>query len=91
LEDKEIFGTSMHANDENKKTACKGDLFIAIDVSKFTDINSFKSRVTRLTEEIKSSKTIDNSPIYIPGERAHKNKDRLIEIDDKLYDEIIKL
>ncbi len=85
---KEIFGTSMHANDENKKTAYKGDLLIAIDISKFTDVNAFKARVARLTGEIKNSQTIDGSKIYIPGEKAYLNRNELIEIDDKLYEEI---
>ena len=87
---KEIFGTSMHANPEDKKTAHKGDLFIAIDISKFTSLDTFTYRVTQLVESIKNSKKKEGVSIYIPGEKAH-NKDKLIEIDDKLYEEIMNL
>ena len=64
--------------DKNKKPAYKGDLFIAIDISKFAEIDFFKSRVSNLIKDMD----------YIPGKRAYKNKDKEIEIDDKLYGEI---
>lgn len=86
---KEIFGTSMHVSDSSRKTAYKGDLLIVIDISKFTSIDSFKSRVSSLIEDIKNSKKMDGTEeIYIPGEKVYKNKDMLIEVDDKLYEEI---
>lgn len=89
---KEVFGTSMHLDNENKKTAYKGDFFIVIDPSKFSEIKLFKSRVSKLINDIKNSKKINETEeIHIPGETAHKNKDKLIEIDDKLYQEILEL
>ncbi|MEK6844551.1 MAG: Ldh family oxidoreductase [Nanoarchaeota archaeon] len=87
---KEIFGTSMHVDNKDKKTAYKGDLVIVIDISKFTEINLFKSRVSNLIKDIENSRKIDGiEKIHIPGERAHKNKDKLINIDEKLHKEII--
>ena len=86
---KEVSGTSMHMDASDKEISQKGDLVIAIDISKFTDINSFKSRVSSLVKDIKNSKRIEGiKEIYIPGEKAYRNKDKLIEIDDNLYKEI---
>ena len=88
---KEVFGTSMHIDNQNGKINYKGDLFIAIDISKFTDIDLFKSRVSNLIDEIKKSKRIEGiKEIYIPGEKVYRNRDKIIEINDKLYDEIVK-
>ena len=86
---KEVSGTSMHLNNEDKKISYQGDLFIAIDISKFAEIDFFKSRVSNLIKNIKNSKKIEGiEKIYIPGERVYRNKDKPIEIDDKLYKEI---
>lgn len=84
---KEIFGTSMHIDDKNKKTNYKGDFFVVIDPSKFLDIDVFKSRVSNLIKEIKNSEKIKEE-IHIPGESAYKNKNKLIELDDKLYEKL---
>ena len=84
---KEISGTSMHV--DSNKTAFKGDFMIIIDISKFLEVNQFKSRVSKLIAEIKNSKKIEQvKEIHIPGEKAYKNKDNSIEIDDSLYQEL---
>ena len=82
----------MHVEDKSKKTAYKGDFFIVIDVSKFLDIELFKSRVFKLIGDIKNSKKINESlEIYIPGEKVFKNKDKFIEISDELHKEILEI
>jgi len=89
---KEVFGTSMHLDNKNKKTAYKGDFFNVIDISKFLDVEFFKSRVYKLVNDIKnSSKKEGVREIHIPGETAYKNAGRLIEIDKELYEKISNL
>lgn len=89
---KEVYGTSMHAKKEDKEVKYKGDFFMAIDISKFSDISLFKSRVSKLINDIKNSKKAEGvTEITIPGEIEHRNKERPIEISDELYKEISNL
>lgn len=80
------FGTAVTGTAGTYKEPCtKGDLFIAIDPSKFVDINDFKTQVEEFVKEIRES-----GDTFIPGDlevkriaEAEKNG---INIDEKLYD-----
>lgn len=77
---KAVTGT---ANPEEMCT--KGDLMIAIDPSKFVDLNEFKEEVDEFIGEIKDS----GENIFIPGDmevrNVHKAKEEGISLDDTLY------
>ena len=62
----------------------KGDLFVVINISSFTDIDLFKSKVDRLIRDVR------NEGAMFPGEieeiKEEQNKDG-IEIQDEIYNE----
>ena len=66
----------------------KGDLFIVINISSFTDIVLFKSKVDRLIQDVK------NDGAMFPGEieeiKEEQNKEG-IEIQDEIYNEFKKV
>ena len=50
-----------------------GFVFMAIDPAMFTDIDTFKTSVDNLAEEVRNSKSIDpNVSISVPGDRTRK-------------------
>ena len=65
----------------------KGDLVIALDPSKFSNIETFKEEVDEFISEVKSS-----GNVFIPGDMEVKNiKDRKengIAIDNSLMNQI---
>jgi len=85
----EIFSGSLVGNgvgfnkvDDNKKNHKKtrGATYIAIDPSKFVDINKFKKENTQLVKELKSSRKRKGiKEILVPGESAYKNKEKCLK------------
>lgn len=79
---KQVTGT---ANPEEKCT--KGDLVIALDPSKFSDIELFKEEVDEFIDEVKGS-----GNVFIPGDMEVRNirnhKENGIYIDEKLLSQI---
>lgn len=76
----------------NPEQICtKGDLMIAIDPSKFVDINEFKEEVDDLVEEIKGS----GDTIFIPGDievlNIKKAKNEGVQVDDRLYEQLVEI
>ncbi|MEA3343243.1 MAG: Ldh family oxidoreductase [archaeon] len=75
---KDVTGTST------PEKCTKGDFFIAINISSFTDINTFKSNVEQLIKDVKEQGSM------FPGEKEQikeeQNKED-IEIQDHIYNE----
>ena len=75
---KDVTGTSTPGK------CTKGDFFIAINISGFTDINTFKSSVEQLIKDVKEQGSM------FPGEKEQikeeQNKED-IEIQDHIYNE----
>jgi len=60
---------------KNKKIDIRGALYIAIDPSKFINLNKFKKDNSRLVKELKQSRRRTGfKEILLPGERAYQNK-----------------
>lgn len=80
------FGTNVTGTAGDYKEDCnKGDLFIAIDPSKFVDMDQFKAQVEEFVTEIRES-----GNTFIPGDlevkRIAENEKNGLEIDEKLYE-----
>ena len=66
--------TDLYRNMEHKQDI--GALFVAMDISKFTDIDDFEARVDRVWDEVHNAKKqpgVDR--IYMPGEIEYENED----------------
>ena len=64
----------LYANSTKKQNV--GHFFIAMDISKFTDVNLFKRRVDQMIDEIKANpKATGVETIYMPGEIEFDNED----------------
>lgn len=80
------FGTKVTGTAGDYKENCnKGDLFIAIDPSKFVSIDAFKEQVEEFVTEIRES-----GNTFIPGDlevkRIAENEEKGLDIDPKLYE-----
>ena len=80
----------------NTKTGAQGALMMAINVSAFTPIDSFRERVNVHLLNIKSSAKADGTgEILIPGEPELRERDKRIQgqifLDEKTYQEIYAL
>lgn len=78
-------GKAVRGTANPEEMCTKGDLIMAIDPSKFVDIEEFKRDVDKFIEEIKNSG--DN--IFIPGDmeviNVKKGKENGLPVDDILY------
>lgn len=79
------FGTAVTGTAGDYKEACtKGDFFVAIDPSKFVDIDTFKAEVEEFVQEIRDAGS------FIPGDlevkRIAEAEENGIPVDEKLYD-----
>ena len=79
------FGEDVKGTAGDYKENCnKGDLFIAIDPSKFVDIKTFKEQVEQLIEDMRTT-----GNIRIPGDgtvaKYLKNQKKGLEIDENLF------
>lgn len=79
------FGTKVTGTSNTKEKCTKGDLFIAIDVSKFRDVSEFLGDIEELKKMVKESG--DN--VYLPGE-IERSREK-IEIDKEMMEELIKI
>ncbi len=74
----EILTGALVGNEQglkNDKIGIRGALYIAIDPSKFVNLQKFKKENTRLINELKKSKKLPwIKEILVPGERAYKHK-----------------
>ena len=81
------FGKQVTGTADPGVMCTKGDLVMAIDPSKFSDLEDFKEEVDNFVEEIRNS-----GNVFIPGDMEVKNiKDRKengISIDDTLMSQI---
>lgn len=84
---KAAFGKGVRGTANPEEICTKGDLIIAIDPSKFGNLEIFKTQVDAFIGEIKSA---DN--VFIPGDmevmNVKQNMDKGIEIDDVLYQQL---
>ena len=82
---KAAYGKAVRGTANPEDMCTKGDLIMAIDPSKFVDINEFKEDVDEFIAEIKNS----GENIFIPGDMEVRNvkkaKKEGLPIDDKLY------
>ena len=78
-------------------TAWRGTLFVAIDPSKFVNLNKFKRENSQLVKELKHSRKRPGvKEILMPGELAYRNKAKCLkrgwfEVDKKIIDKIYQL
>ena len=81
------FGKQVTGTANPEKMCTKGDLVMALDPSKFSDIETFKEEVDSFISEVKSS-----GNVFIPGDMEVRNiKDRKengIAIDNQLMEQI---
>ena len=73
-----------------------GHFFIAIDISKLTELETFKTRLEQMVGEIKALPRSEGvSEIFVPGEiennRKEARKANGIELSDVVYDELAAL
>ena len=84
------FGKQVTGTANPEKMCTKGDLVMALDPSKFSDIDTFKEEVDEFINEVKGS-----GNVFIPGDMEVRNiKDRKengIAIDNVLMDQIIAI
>lgn len=70
-----------------------GHFFCVVDISKFVELDVFKSRVEQMVSEIKSlPKSEGVSEIFVPGEIEHRRKaerkEKGIVLSDVVYEEL---
>jgi len=81
------FGCKVEGTANYEKKCNKGDFFVAIDPSKFVDINTFKEETEEFIKEIRSS-----GDTIVPGdievENIAKNEKEGIAMDENLYEQL---
>jgi len=79
------FGSKVTGTSNHNVDCTKGDFFVAIDPSKFVDINTFKKQTEEFVEEIRSS-----GNTFVPGdlevERIAESEKNGINVDSVLYE-----
>ncbi len=82
------FGKGVRGTANPDEMSTKGDLVMAIDPSKFVDIDKFKEEVDEFVAEIKGS----GENIFIPGDMEVNNikgfKEKGISVDDALLKQL---
>ena len=73
-----------------------GHIFFAIDISKFTDLETFKGRLEHMIADIKSlPKNPGVSEIFLPGEIEQSKKKKALEsgiqLSEVVYNELVEL
>ncbi len=81
------FGSKVEGTANYAKKCTKGDLFIAIDPSKFVDIDQFKEKTEEFVNEVRSS-----GDTFVPGDlevkKIAENEKNGINIDENLYNQL---
>lgn len=91
------FGPHLHNMwDDFENPQNVGHVFCAIDITKFTNLDSFKTRVDQMVGEIKElPKNPGVETIFMPGElevlRKRKAQDEGVQISDVVYNELVAL
>jgi L-2-hydroxycarboxylate dehydrogenase (NAD+) len=81
------FGSKVEGTANYEKKCNKGDFFIAIDPSKFVDINKFKEETEEFVKEVRSSgDTIVPGDLEVIG--IAKNEKNGISLDKHLYEQL---
>lgn len=74
-----------------------GGIFFCIDISSFTDLSSFKSRVSTMAQQIRQSKPAHGlTEVSLPGDGGYKRERRIVEqgfivLEDELVNRINEL
>ena len=73
-----------------------GHIFCAIDISKFTDLDTFKERMERMAADIKAlPKNPGVEEIFLPGEVERNKKNAAqaggVKISEVVYQELVEL
>jgi len=74
-----------------------GCLILAIDIGSFTDLSTFKTKVSEMCEVIRQESPAEGfDSVSIPGDRGNANLKQIeakgeIELKDELYDELMSL
>lgn len=96
----EIFTGALVGNKQgliNNKVGVRGALYVAIDPSKFVNLQKFKRENSRLVNELKKSRKLSGiKEILLPGERAYRNKALCLkrgwfDVDKKIVDKFNNL
>lgn len=78
------YGTGVTGTANHAKKCTKGDLFVAIDPSKFVDMDQFKDQTEEFVRQVRAS-----GDTFVPGDLEVKNiaeHEKLgLKIDEKLY------
>lgn len=84
------FGSDVTGTADATKPCNKGDLYLALDPSKFRDLDEFKDDVKSLCDELRSA----GENIIIPGDIERNNMKKFkkegINIDEVLYETLKK-
>lgn len=72
-----------------------GNMFMAFSPKLLSDVNEFKSRMEKMIDRIRNSKTKDGSKVRISGEKTIDTRDKNlksgeVEIPDKMYELLIE-
>lgn len=96
----EILTGALVGNEQglsNSKVGVRGALYLAIDPSKFVNLQKFKKENSRLVNELKKSRRLLGvKDILLPGERAYRNKALCLkrgwfDVDKKIVDRLNNL
>lgn len=81
------YGTKVTGTADPTQDCTKGDLFIAIDPSKFVDFGTFTSEVEDFVDEVRAT-----GDTFIPGDLEEKTKEKSLKegiyIDTILFDQL---
>ena len=71
-----------------------GGFLIVIDISAFSDLDTFKSEVSEFNNLIRSQKSVAHKEIIVPGDSnseryASAEKEGMVEVDDELWKQIL--
>ena len=84
------FGTGVTGTANYNAECTKGDLFIAIDPSKFVALDQFKNQTEEFIKQVRGS-----GDTFVPGDIEVKNIDKIgtegLIVDNKLYDNLNKI
>lgn len=85
------FGKGVKGTATSEEMCTKGDLLMAIDPSKFVDVEKFKEEVDEFVAEIKGS----GENIFIPGDMEVNNIKKFrkegLTVDDALFEQLTEI
>ena len=82
---------SRHVKNTNEKHSEVDHFFMAINIEAFTPLEEFKERMTKMIDEIKSSKKHpDFERIWIHGEKGFLTQETRLKIGIPIYKKVLK-